>query len=100
VSEEAQQVLMWSVVEMAKQGIRIKGRKGGNESMRDGREGRERRKEIMKRGVECTSLLGCDAVSWASSCSVLKDCVAISGPRDCLGLLDPEDEATLQALAQ
>jgi len=33
--------------------------------------GRERRKKIMKRGIECTSLLGCGAVRWASTAAVL-----------------------------
>jgi len=49
--------------------------------MRDGREGRERRKKIMKRGIECTSLLGCDAVRWVSTTNVLNGCIAVASPR-------------------
>jgi len=66
---------------MVKQGRRINGRKLVKESMRYGREGRERRKEIMKRGIECTSLQGFDAVRWASSTNVLKSCIAVATPR-------------------
>jgi len=66
---------------MVKQGRRIEERKWVKESMRYGREGRERRKEIMKRGLECTSLLGCDALRWASSTDVLNSCIAVASPR-------------------
>lgn len=87
------QILKWSVVEMVKQGRRIKGRKWVKESMRYGREGRERRKKIMKRGFESTSLLGCDAVRWASTTSVLSDCIDVASPRAGLRLPDPADNA-------
>jgi hypothetical protein len=33
--------------------------------------GREGRKKIRKRGIGCTSLLGCGAVRWASTAAVL-----------------------------
>jgi hypothetical protein len=66
---------------MVKQGRRIRGRNLIKESTRDGREGRERRKKIMKRGIECTSLLGCDAVRWASTTNVLSGCIAVASPR-------------------
>jgi hypothetical protein len=63
------------------------------ENIRYGREGRERRKKIMKRGIECTSLLGCDAVRWATSTNVLSGCIAVASSRVVLRLPDPVDNA-------
>ena len=75
--------------------IRIGGRKWVKGSMMDGRERRERRKKIVKRGIECISLVGCDAVRWASSSSVWKGCIALASPRVVLGLLDPDECTTV-----
>jgi hypothetical protein len=50
-------MMMKSVVEIVKQARKIMGRKQGKENDRDGRNRRERRKEIMKRDTENTSLL-------------------------------------------
>jgi hypothetical protein len=63
------------------------------ESTRDGREGRERRKKIMERGIEYMSLLGCDAVRWVSTTNVLNGCIAVASPRVVLWLRDPEENA-------
>jgi hypothetical protein len=45
-------------VELVEQGRRMKGRKWVKESTKDGKEGREIRKKIMKRGIECNESSG------------------------------------------
>jgi hypothetical protein len=40
----------------------------------------------MKRGIECTCLLDCDAVRWASTTNVLSSCIAVASPRAVLTL--------------
>jgi len=70
-----------------------KGKKVGKGEYEVWKGRKRRRKEIMKRGMECTSLLGFDAVRWASSTNILNSCIAVATRRVVLRLLVPEENA-------